>query len=137
MMRGRSAVLGLASLALSSCSVIGITGPKIVSVTVYAPSGLLVGESAVATAVALGDDGGDHPGRQRQWLSSDPAALSIDANGKMVALIAGRQATITATVEGKSGSATVVVASDDSRLGFALADQPNVAGPYAPVAATS
>ena len=59
-------------------------------------------------------------------------ALSIDANGKMVGLIAGRQVTITATVDGTSGSAVVAVASDDTRFGYALADQPTVAGPYTP-----
>jgi hypothetical protein len=95
-----------------------------------------VGESAVATANALGDDGRSHNGLSRTWRSSDPAALSIDGNGKMVGLIAGRQVTITAEVSGKTGSATVFVASDDSRFGYALADQPAAAAPYTPAAAT-
>ena len=137
-MSRRFAVLLPSLLALAGCSAIAaIAGtPKIVSVTINAPAGLLVGESAVATAVALGDDGRDHGGRPRTWSSSDPAALSIDANGKMVGLIAGRQVTITATVDGTSGSALVGVASDDTRFGYALADQPTVAGPYTPAAAT-
>jgi len=138
-MSGKSVVLWLvSSVALVGCNAIAkIAGaPKIVSVTINAPAGILVGESAVATAVALGDDGRDHGGRPRTWRSSDPAALSIDANGKMVGLIGGRQATITAEVDGTKGSAKVSVASDDSRLGYALADQPTAAGPYAPDAAT-
>jgi len=138
-MSGKSVVLWLTScVALVGCNAIAkIAGaPKIVSVTVNAPAGILVGESAVATAVALGDDGRDHAGRPRTWSSSDPASLSIDANGKMVGIIAGRRATITAEVEGKKGSASVLVASDDSRFGYALADQPTAAGPYAPDAAT-
>jgi hypothetical protein len=55
----------------------------------------------------------------------------------MVGLIAGRQVTITAEVSGTTGSATVFVASDDSRFGYALADQPAAAAPYTPAAATS
>jgi hypothetical protein len=110
--------------------------PKIVSVTITAPAGLLPGDSAIATAVAMGDDGRDHGGRPRHWSSSDPAALSIDANGKMIALIAGRTVTITCEVDGTRGTATVVVASDDSRFGYALADQPTAAGPYVPAAGT-
>jgi len=110
--------------------------PKIVSVTITAPAGLLVGDSATATAVALGDDGRDHGGRPRLWSSSDPAALSIDANGKMVALIAGRTVTITCVVDGTTGTANVTVATDDSRFGYAFADQPTAAVTYVPAAAT-
>ncbi len=131
-------VLWLASCGgLGGCNAIAAIagGPKIVSVTVNAPAGLLVGDSAVATAVAIGDDGRDHAGRPRKWSSSDAASLPIDANGKMVALIAGRTVTITAEVDGTKGSAIVVIASDDSRFGYALADQPTAAGPYAPDAA--
>jgi hypothetical protein len=132
-------VVSLACVILAGCNAVaavaGISGPKIVSVTVNAPAGLLVGDSAVATAVAMGDDGKDHVGRPRTWSSSDPAALPIDANGKMVALIGGRTVTITADVDGTKGSAIVVIASDDTRFGYALADQPTAAGPYAPDAA--
>jgi hypothetical protein len=84
----------------------------------------------------MGDDGKDHSGRPKNWSSSDPAALSIDANGKIVALIAGRTVTITCEVDGTKGTATVVIASDDSRFGYALADQPTAAGPYVPAAGT-
>lgn len=125
-------------MAASGCKAIAdLAGvPKIVSVTITAPTGLLVGDSATATAVAMGDDGRDHLGRPRHWSSSDPAALSIDANGKMVALIAGRTVTITCEVDGTTGTAKVVVASDDTRFGYALADQPTAAGTYVPAAAT-
>ena len=78
-MSGKSVVLWLvSSVALAGCNAIAkIAGaPKIVSVTITAPAGILVGESAVASAVAMGDDGRDHGGRPRKWSSSDPAALS-------------------------------------------------------------
>ncbi len=122
----------------AGCSALAaiVGAPKIVSVTISAPAGLLVGESAIVTAIAMGDDGRDHPGHQRHWSSSDPAALSIDANGKIIALIAGRTVTIRCEVDGTKGTATVVVASDDNRFGYALADQPAAAAPYVPAAAT-
>lgn len=134
MSRQAAVLVSLASsVALLGCNAVaGILGaPKIVSVTVNAPAGLLVGDTAVATAVALGDDGRDHGGRPRKWSSSDPAALSIDANGRMIAL-AARTVTITAEVDGTKGSATLGIASEDNRFGYALADQPTAAGPYAP-----
>jgi hypothetical protein len=129
-------VLACTIVAAGCNAVAGALAPKIVSVTVTAPAGLLVGDTATATAVAMGDDGKDHLGRPKHWSSSDPAALSIDDNGKMVALIAGRTVTITCEVDGTKGTATVVVASDDGRFGYALADQPTATGPYVPAAAT-
>lgn len=130
-------VLLAAVVAIEGCNAIAaLAAPKIKSVTVDAPSGLLVGESAQAVFHALGDDGRDHQGRPVKWTSSDPASLSIDAQGKMLALIAGRTVTITAEVDGKRGSAVVVVANNDTRFAYALADQPTAAGPYVPDAAT-
>jgi len=45
-----------------------------ITLTITAPDGLLVGDTATATAVAMGDDGRHHPGRPRHWSSSDPSA---------------------------------------------------------------
>jgi hypothetical protein len=134
---GLLVIFSLCSLA-SGCGVVaGIAGaPKIVSVTIQVPAGLLVGDSAVAIAIAMGDDGVNHLGRTRHWSSSDPAALPIDANGKMTALIAGRTVTITCEVDGITGTATLVISSDDARFGYALADLPSATGPYVPAAAT-
>jgi len=130
-------VLLAAALAIGGCNAIAaVAAPKIKSVTVDAPAGLLVGETAQAAFHAFGDDGKDHIGRPVKWKSSDPAALSIDAQGKMAALIGGRTVTITAEVDGKTGSATVAVATNDNRFGYALADQQAAAGTYEPDAAT-
>src|SRR5262245_39553202 len=106
--------------------------PSIKSVTVIAPAGILVGDTAIAHSDALGDDGQTHNGRPVKWRSSDPSALSINGSGRMIGLVGGRQVTITAEVDGKKGSAIVAVASDDGRLAYAFADQPSVAGPYVP-----
>ena len=127
------------AVVAGGCSAVAVIGgvPKIVSVTITAPAGLLVGDSATAIAVAMGDDGRDHLGRPRQWSSSDPAALSIDANGKMRG--ADRRPHGDHHMRGRrhKGTATVRVASDDTRFGYAFADQPTAAGPYAPPAGTS
>ena len=126
------------SVAVAGCHTLAdLAGaPKIVSVTITAPAGLLVGDTATLTAVAMGDDGKNHVGLARHWSSSDPAALSIDGNGRIVALIAGRTVTITCEVDGTTGTATVVVASDDTRFGYALADQPTATATYVPAAET-
>ena len=137
MTRGAVVVALTALAAVGGCNAIAaIAAPKIKSVTVVVPAGLLVGETAQAEHHAFGDDGRDHLGRPVTWKSSDPTALSIDAQGKMVALIGGRTVTITAEVEGKTGSAPVAVASGDNRLGYALADQPTAPTTYEPDAAT-
>jgi len=50
----------------------------------------------------------------------------------MIGHLEGRSATIFADYQGQTASASVSVASDDRRLGYALADQPAAAGPYSP-----
>src|SRR5258706_13065230 len=89
MSRSALIVLLTTSVAGVGCSVIGsiLGAPTIVSVTVSAPAGVLVGDSAHATSDALGDDGRPHPGRPGTWRSSDPAALPVAASGKVVGRI--------------------------------------------------
>jgi hypothetical protein len=126
------------SVVLAGCNAIaGVLAPKITSVQVAVPAGMLVGDSAIATSNANGDDGKTHNGRPVKWRSSDPAALPIDAQGKMVAKVAGRTVTISAEVDGTTGSATVKIGADDNRMGYTLADQPTAPSPYTPGASTS
>lgn len=127
------------TVLLAGCNAVaGVLGvPKITSVQVNAPSGMLVGDTAVATSTAFGNDGQTHPGRPVTWRSSDPDALPIDSHGKIVAKIAGRTVTISAEVDGTTGTATVKIGSDDNRIGYALADQPAAAATYTPGASTS
>jgi hypothetical protein len=128
----------VSSVLLVGCNAVaGLVAPKIKSVEVRVPTGMLVGDTAVATSNAVGDDGQTHNGRPVKWSSSDPAALPIDAQGKMVARIGGRTVTISAEVDGTTGSATVQIGADDNRLGYTLADQPTAPGPYAPGASFS
>jgi uncharacterized protein YjdB len=65
---------------------------------------LVPGESARLTAVAR-DDAGDVLERTVTWTSSDPSIVTVD-NGLVTAIAAGN-ATVTATSEGKSATASV------------------------------
>jgi outer membrane protein assembly factor BamB len=59
-------------------------------------------------AVALDSVGGSLANRQVTWTSSDPSRATVDGTGK-VTVRAGGTVTITATCEGKSGSAEVTL----------------------------
>lgn len=123
------------SLLLAGCGAVGaiVGGSGVTSVTVGVPAGLLVGDSAQAHASATKDNGNVIPDLTPDaWRSSDPTVISINSHGVIKALIAGRSATIYADYQGKTGSAVVTVGSDDSRLAYALADQPSAAAPYVP-----
>lgn len=136
----RALVLSLtSSVILAGCNVVGaLTGaPTTEQVTVQAPAGILVGDSAQVRASATKSNGVTIPDLTPDaWRSSDPSVISINTHGVMKGLIAGRQATIFADFGGKTGSAIVTVGSDDARLAYALADQPSAASPYSPDAST-
>jgi hypothetical protein len=111
--------------------------PTVTSVTVYAPAGILVGDSAQVYAGATKSDGtvigaGLPPD---YWQSGNPSVISISSSGVMRGLTVG-QATISATWRGTTGSAVVSVGAGDARIGYALADQP-AASTYSPAASTS
>jgi len=128
------------SLTLAACGAIGdiVGGPSVTEVTVHVPAGILVGDSAQAHASAAKSNGVTIPDlRPDSWRSSDPTVISISQTGEMKGLIAGRQATIFADFQGKTGSAVVTVGAGDARLAYALADQPSATSSYAPDAATS
>ena len=68
---------------------------------------LEIDNTAQLTATAEGEDG--YPvARTFTWTSSDPGAVSVDADGVLTALESGT-VEITAEAEGKSGSATITV----------------------------
>jgi hypothetical protein len=127
------------SLALSACNKLAeLTGaPTVTDVSVHVPPGILLGDSLRAFASASKSNGVTIPDLTPDaWRSSDPSVISISAHGVMKGLTAGRQATISADYQGKTGSAVVTVGSDDSRLAYALADQPVATSPYSPDAST-
>lgn len=70
---------------------------------------VLVGQSVDLSAVAKDADGQVVSGRNVQWTSNDVAIATVSATGK-VAGVAEGAVTISATVEGKVGTARVTVA---------------------------
>lgn len=116
------------------------------------PDSLFVGDSAGASAEVVDKDG--RPAWNDTvvvWASSDPVVASLDAthapspSPSHFSWLYGKTsgaATITAHTNKVTASKSVTVigaadiGKDDQRFAYALADQPSVAGPYAPAAAT-
>ena len=83
--------------------------PVVTTVSVVIPlSQLEVGMSETVTAEVRDQTGAVVSGKAATWSSSSPAVATIDASGTLTAIAAGTS-TITATVEGKNGSAIVTV----------------------------
>ena len=78
-----------------------------VTVSLNAPS-LLAGQSTQANAVLRDANGAVLSGRSVVWTTSDPTIATVDGTGLVTTAKAG-SLTITATSEGKSGSASIVV----------------------------
>ena len=68
------------------------------------------GQSTQANATTKDASGNVLTGRTIVWTTSDPAVASVDGAGLVTALKAGT-VTVTATSEGKTGSASLTVAA--------------------------
>lgn len=91
---------------------ITVMPPPVASVRIVPVDTVLeVGSSRVLRAEALAADGTPVPGRPVRWISSDSAAVSVDANGRVTALREGIQV-INAEIDGKIGWARVIVPPD-------------------------
>lgn len=85
------------------------SAPAVASVTVSPPTTTLaVGASATLTATVKASNGTVLTGRTVTWSSSAPNVATVSNSGVVTAVAAGN-ATITATSEGKSGTASVTV----------------------------
>ena len=67
------------------------------------------GQTKQFTATALDATGKVLTGRTFTWTSSDPTIATVDQTGLVTAVTDGKNVIITATSEGKSGTATVTV----------------------------
>ncbi|HEV8399056.1 MAG TPA: Ig-like domain-containing protein, partial [Gemmatimonadales bacterium] len=76
-----------------------------------ASASVLVGATQQLTATPLDADGNPLSGRVVTWASSNPAIASVDAAGLVTAVASGEPVTITATSEGKSGTAAISVST--------------------------
>ena len=85
------------------------TGPAVASIVVTGPSGPhLIGASFAMTAQVRDETGATITGKSLAWSSASPSIATVSSEGVVTALAAG-SASISASVDGKSGSAMVTV----------------------------
>ncbi len=134
MQRVAYAVLMMA--VMTACGGGGTDGPvappapvlSTVTVTI-APSTIQMGQSASATAELRTSAGAVLTGRAVSWTSSTPSVASVDANGVITSVAVGT-ATISATSEGKTGSATITVRYNIATVVFNGATRVKVGDSY-------
>src|SRR5438105_9639996 len=86
------------------------TGPGPVATVSVAPAAASVAAGAMQSfAAAARDAGGNAIGGAATWQTSDPTIATVDANGVATGLKAGGPVTVTATVSGVQGSASLTV----------------------------
>jgi uncharacterized protein YjdB len=86
-----------------------VTPVAVASVQISPPtSDLIVGQSTTLAAVAMDAKGNPLAGRSASWTSGAPSVATVSQTGVVTAVGAG-SAVIFATIEGKTGSATVSV----------------------------
>ena len=142
------AVLACAAACTKLAELAGAPDRSAASITVHiARDSLFLGDT-----LQIGADVNSKDGRPAwtdttvTWQSSNPNVVAIDASNpppgphnfaRLIAKSPG-QATISATTAGIDSSRVmtvygpIIIADNDTRLGYALADQPSVAGPYSP-----
>ena len=94
-------VTGDASLTVTTAPVASVT-------TTLAVSSLTVGQTTQATAVSKDASGNTLTGRYVSWSSLSPSVATVSISGMVTAVAAG-SAVIRATVESKTGDATLTV----------------------------
>ena len=106
-----SAVITATSEGKSGSQTVNVVPPPVASVSVTVASGnLQVNQTTQATAVTRDANNNVLTGRNISWSSNNTQIASVSTAGVVTALTAG-STTITATSEGKSGSAQVTVSS--------------------------
>jgi uncharacterized protein YjdB len=84
--------------------------PPVARVTVEPASATLgVGRTSTLTARAFDSHGRELLGRTTTWSSADPAVVAVDAHGGITGVSVGGPVTVTATIEGKTGSSRIKV----------------------------
>ena len=96
---------------VTGTAAVGVVGLPVASVVVAPPQAdLLVGQTILLAATTRDSAGAVLTGRPVEWTSSDSSTASVDGDGLVSAMQVGN-ATVTATSEGQSGTATVVVST--------------------------
>ena len=101
----------LTGTGLSATSTVTVTPVPVASVSVTpSPDTLVVGQQLQLTATPQDASGNALSGRTVSWGGSDDGVATVSSNGRVTALAAGTM-TVSATSEGKTGTATIVVNS--------------------------
>lgn len=115
-------------LAATGCGGDSITGPTVATVSVtLAKSGILIGETTTGTATLKDATGTVITGRTVAWSSSTTSVATVSSTGVVTGVGAGTSV-ITATSEGKTGSATVTVTAPVASVTVTLAASSIIAG---------
>jgi len=104
-----SATISATSEGMSGSAAISVTVAPVASVTITPPGATVVVSGGVQLLATPSDSAGSPlTGRVVTWSSNAPAIASVSATGFVTGNAAG-SATITATSEGKSGTAVITV----------------------------
>jgi uncharacterized protein YjdB len=88
---------------------VAVTGAPVAAVNVTPPTAsVVVGQTTTLSAQPVDANGAALSGRAIAWSTSNDKVATVDQSGVVIGVAAG-QATITATSEGKSGTAVVTV----------------------------
>jgi trimeric autotransporter adhesin len=102
-----SAIIQATSEGVAGTALVTVSSIPVASVVVSPDAATItVGQSTQLTAKTLDAEGDELSGRTVVWSSSNEDVASVSSSGKVLALSAG-EATITATSEGKSGTAKI------------------------------
>ena len=121
-----------------TATVDGVTGESLITVQPFPvdrvtvapnPLNVVVGQFNPLTATAFDANGNPLPGRVISWQSSNSAVAAVTTDGVVLGVAEGGPVTITATSEGKSGTASVnVVPRPATKLGFVQQPGASTAG---------
>ena len=102
----------------SGSATLTVVPPPVATVTVSLnPTSVVVGGTSQATFVARDAGNNVLTGRVAAWSSSNQAVATINATTGAIATVAAGTATMTATVEGKTGSAQLTVTAVSAGFG--------------------
>jgi uncharacterized protein YjdB len=106
---GGTATITATSEGKSGSTAVTVTAPPVASVTIQPPSPdtVFIGYTKQLSAVTKDAAGDVLTGRALTWHSNNTAVATVDASG-LVTGVAADSTTITATSEGKTGSAKIV-----------------------------
>jgi len=122
----------------SGTAAITVTLPPVVSVTVNPAAASVVSGQAVSLSATTRDaNGAVLTGRTIAWSTGDPSLATVSPTGVVTGVAAGGPVTITASCEGKDGSAVITVLAAVASVTVAPATGSVMVGQTVPLSATT